>query len=110
MRRTQPAPKSGIERHVDLGLVGEPVKVDPRILTNLAAENFIPVVAPVELGADGATYNINADTMAGAIAGALGAKHFLILTDVAGGLDKGVELLTALDEAMIAAHKAYGPI
>src|SRR3546814_16804071 len=89
MRRTQPAPKSGIERHVDLGLVGEPVKVDPRILTNLAADNFIPVVAPVALGADGATYNINADTMAGAIEGALGDQRFFLLTDVAGVLANG---------------------
>src|SRR3546814_4500779 len=75
IRRTQPDPNSGIERHVDLGFVGEPVKVDPRILTNLAADNFIPVVAPVALGADGATYNINADTMAGAIAGEIGRAH-----------------------------------
>jgi len=68
--RTEPDPNSGIERHVDLGFVGEPVAVDPTILVNLTNDNFIPVVAPVALGADGATYNINADTMAGAIAGA----------------------------------------
>src|SRR3546814_14062585 len=74
--RTQPDPNSGIERHVDLGFVGEPVAVDPTILVNLTKDNFIPIVAPVALGADGATYNINADTMAGAIAGALGATRF----------------------------------
>src|SRR3546814_1493321 len=85
--RTQPDPNSGIERHVDLGFVGEPVAVDPTILVNLTKDNFIPIVAPVALGADGATYNINADTMAGAIAGALGAKRFFLLTDVAGVLD-----------------------
>ncbi|MCM8730968.1 acetylglutamate kinase [Hephaestia sp. GCM10023244] len=110
VRRTEPDPNSGIERHVDLGFVGDPVQVDPRILTNLAADNFIPVVAPVALGADGATYNINADTMAGAIAGALGAKRFFLLTDVAGVLDKAGELLTDLDEAKIAALKADGTI
>ncbi|HVJ00371.1 MAG TPA: acetylglutamate kinase [Sphingomonas sp.] len=110
VRRTEADPNSGIERHVDLGFVGEPVKVDPRILTNLAADNFIPVVAPVALGADGATYNINADTMAGAIAGALGAKRFFLLTDVAGVLDKAGELQTDLDRAKIDAMKADGTI
>src|SRR3546814_1832149 len=73
--RTEPDPKSGIERHVDLGFVGEPIAVDPTILVNLTKNNFIPVVAPVALGADGATYNINADTMADAIAGDLGEKR-----------------------------------
>ena len=103
--RTEPDPNSGIERHVDLGFVGEPVAVDPTILTNLTNDNFIPVVAPVALGADGATYNINADTMAGAIAGALGAKRFFLLTDVAGVLDKAGALLTDLDRAAIDALK-----
>jgi acetylglutamate kinase len=104
--RTQPDRNSGIERHVDLGFVGEPVAVDPTILKNLASDNFIPVVAPVALGADGATYNINADTMAGAIAGALGAKRFFLLTDVPGVLDKGGALLTDLDRPSIDALKA----
>src|SRR3546814_18260253 len=53
IRRTQPDPNSGVERHVDLGFVGAPVKVDPRILTTLRADNFIPVVAPLALGAAG---------------------------------------------------------
>lgn len=108
--RTEPDPNSGIERHVDLGFVGEPVAVDATILRNLAKDNFIPVVAPVALGADGATYNINADTMAGAIAGALGAKRFFLLTDVAGVLDKDKALLTDLDRAGIEALKADGTI
>lgn len=106
IRRTQPDPNSGIERHVDLGFVGEPVAVDATILRNLASDNFIPVVAPVALGADGATYNINADTMAGAIAGALGAKRFFLLTDVPGVMDKGGNLLTDLDQAAIEGLKA----
>lgn len=108
--RTQPDPNSGIERHVDLGFVGEPVAVDATILKNLASDDYIPVVAPVALGADGATYNINADTMAGAIAGALGAKRFFLLTDVAGVLDKTGILLTDLDERAVDALKADGTI
>jgi acetylglutamate kinase len=108
--RTEPDPNSGIERHVDLGFVGDPVAVDPTILNALARENFIPVVAPVALGADGATYNINADTMAGAIAAACGASRFFLLTDVAGVLDKSGELQTDLDPARIEALKADGTI
>ncbi|MDO9369562.1 MAG: acetylglutamate kinase [Sphingopyxis sp.] len=110
VRRTEPDPNSGIERHVDLGFVGEPVAVDPTILINLTKDNFIPIVAPVALGADGATYNINADTMAGAIAGALGAKRFFLLTDVAGVLDKSGALLTDLDRPAIEALKGDGTI
>ncbi len=110
VRRTEPDPNSGIERHVDLGFVGEPVAVDPTILINLTKDNFIPIVAPVALGADGATYNINADTMAGAIAGALGAKRFFLLTDVAGVLDKSGSLLTDLDRPAIEALRDDGTI
>jgi acetylglutamate kinase len=108
--RTEPDQNSGIERHVDLGFVGEPVKVDPSILKNLARDGFIPIVAPVALGADGETYNINADTMAGAIAGALGATRFFLLTDVAGVLNKAGELQTDLDRAAIEAMKDDGTI
>jgi acetylglutamate kinase len=108
--RTEPDRNSGIERHVDLGFVGEPVKVDPSILKNLARDGFIPIVAPVALGADGETYNINADTMAGAIAGALGATRFFLLTDVPGVLNKAGELQTDLDRASIEAMKDDGTI
>jgi len=108
--RTEPDRNSGIERHVDLGFVGEPVKVDPSILKNLARDGFIPIVAPVALGADGETYNINADTMAGAIAGALGATRFFLLTDVAGVLNKAGDLQTDLDRAAIEALKDDGTI
>jgi acetylglutamate kinase len=110
VRRTEPDRNSGIERHVDLGFVGDPVAVDPMILKTLARENVIPVVAPVALGIDGHTYNINADTMAGAIAAALGASRFFLLTDVAGVLDKSGELQSDLDPARIAALKADGTI
>ncbi len=110
VRRTEPDRNSGIERHVDLGFVGDPVAVDPSILTMLASQNVIPVVAPVALGVDGHTYNINADTMAGAIAGALGAARFFLLTDVAGVLDKAGELQSDLDPARIAELTADGTI
>jgi len=110
VKRTEPDPNSGIERHVDLGFVGDPVKVDPTILHTLADKGFIPVVAPVALGADGATYNINADTMAGAIAAACKASRFFLLTDVAGVLDKGGALITDLDPAGVAALQADGTI
>ncbi len=100
----------GIERHVDLGFVGEPVAVDTRILHSLVADGIIPVIAPIATGRDGHTYNINADTMAGAIAGALGAARFFLLTDVAGVLDKEGALLTDLDPARIAALRADGTI
>jgi acetylglutamate kinase len=108
--RSTPDTLQGIERHVDLGFVGKPVAVDRTILDTLSGSGIIPVVAPIALGADGHTYNINADTMAGAIAGALGASRFFLLTDVAGVLDKDKVLLTDLDPARIAALKADGTI
>ncbi|MBB6123913.1 acetylglutamate kinase [Sphingobium subterraneum] len=103
-------PNSGIERHVDLGFVGEPVQVDRRILDSLTRDGIIPVVAPVGIGADGHTYNVNADTMAGAIASALGASRFFLLTDVAGVLDKQGELLTDLRPDDIRALQGDGTI
>ena len=103
-------PLQGIERHVDLGFVGEPVSVDPSLLAKLSQEGFIPVVAPIALGADGHTYNIHADTMAGALAAACGASRFFLLTDVAGVLDKSGDLLTDLDPRRIEALKTDGTI
>jgi len=110
VRRTVPDPLQGIERHVDLGFVGEPVSVDRSILDTLSAAGVIPVIAPIAMGADGHTYNINADTMAGAIAAALGASRFFLLTDVAGVLDKEKRLLTDLDPAAITKLRADGTI
>ncbi|PXA98968.1 acetylglutamate kinase [Nostoc sp. 3335mG] len=110
VQRTEADTLQGIERHVDLGFVGEPVAVDPLILTTLAGQGFIPVVAPIALGADGHTYNINADTMAGAIAAACRASRFFLLTDVAGVLNKSGELMTDLDPAGIEALKSDGTI
>src|SRR5215218_4207134 len=89
-------PDSNIERVLDLGFVGEPVEVDRTLLDLLARSEMIPVIAPVAPGRDGATYNINADTFAGAIAGSLGAKRLLFLTDVDGVLDANKKLITEL--------------
>ena len=108
--RNQPDPLQGIERNVDLGFVGEPVAVDRRIIDSLSREGIIPVIAPIGIGADGHTYNINADTMAGAIAAALGASRFFLLTDVAGVLDKQGQLLSDLDPAAVRALREDGTI
>ncbi|WP_294198294.1 acetylglutamate kinase [uncultured Sphingomonas sp.] len=108
--RRAPDPLQGIERNVDLGFVGEPVAVDRRIIDSLSAEGIIPVIAPIGIGADGHTYNINADTMAGAVAAALGASRFFLLTDVAGVLDKQGQLVTDLDPAAVAELRADGTI
>jgi len=84
LTRTVRDPGSNIERVLDLGFVGEPEHVDPRVLKLMIGADIVPVVAPSGVGEDGQTYNINADTVAGAIAGALGAERMLMLTDVAG--------------------------
>jgi acetylglutamate kinase len=89
-------PTSNIERVLDLGYVGEPVEIDRTLLDLLARSEMIPVIAPVAPGRDGNTYNINADTFAGAIAGAVFAKRLLFLTDVPGVLDKKGELIPEL--------------
>jgi acetylglutamate kinase len=105
-----PDPNSGIERNVDLGFVGDPVKVDRRILDSLSKDGIIPVIAPVGIGTDGETYNINADTMAGAIAAELKAKRFFLLTDVPGVLSKDKDLLSDLKPADIGGLIADGTI
>ena len=87
---------SAIQQAVDLGFVGEPAHVDVTVLNALMAHNLIPVVAPVGNGEDGKTYNINADTAAGAIAAALNAKRMLMLTDVQGVLNKNGKLISSL--------------
>jgi acetylglutamate kinase len=96
LRRTTRDPDSNIEKVLDLGFVGEPVKVNPGILNELAQSGMIPVIAPIGIGAEGETYNINADTAAGAIAGALAARKLMVLTDVAGVLNKDKELISEL--------------
>jgi acetylglutamate kinase len=94
--RTMVDPGSSIEKVVDLGFVGEPHKVDITVLTQILGRELIPVLAPVATSAEGGTYNVNADTFAGAIAGALKAKRLLLLTDVPGVLDKSKTLIKEL--------------
>jgi acetylglutamate kinase len=89
-------PVTGVETVIDFGQVGEPVRINTEILHTIMKSDAIPVVAPVGLGYDGETYNVNADTAAGAIASATGAKRLLLLTDVAGVLDKNKELISEL--------------
>lgn len=103
-------PNRGIERNVDLGFVGEPVRVDRAIIDTLSASGVIPVIAPIAPDVDGNTFNINADTMAGAVAAALGAARLFLLTDVAGVLDKTGELLTDLTPAQIESLHADGTV
>src|SRR3954449_3907570 len=94
--RTVVDPKSNTERDVDLGFVGEPDHVNRQVLDAVLKAELIPVLAPVAVGADAQTYNVNADTFAGAIAGAMNAKRLLLLTDVAGVLDKNKQLIKEL--------------
>jgi acetylglutamate kinase len=99
--RTKKDPDSEIEKIVDLGYVGDPKRVDKKLIEALiyADEDYIPVIAPIGVAEDGQTYNINADTVAGALAGALNAKRMLLLTDVAGVLDKNGELIRQMTVA-----------
>ncbi len=108
--RTVIDPGSKIEQVVDLGFVGEPETVDTMVLDQVLRRELIPVLAPVAAAMDGGTYNVNADTFAGAIAGALGAKRLLLLTDVPGVLDKNKTLIEHLSIADARALIADGTI
>jgi acetylglutamate kinase len=108
--RTTRDPGSQIEQVVDLGFVGEPDQVDTAIIETICNAGMIPVIAPIAPGADGETYNVNADTMAGALAAALGAARLFLLTDVPGVLGKDGALLTDLTPAAIAGLQADGTI
>jgi acetylglutamate kinase len=96
LTRTVVDPDSHIEKIIDLGFVGEPEKVDTTVLNEILGRQLIPVLAPVAAATNGGTFNVNADTFAGAIAGALHAKRFLLLTDVPGVLDKSKTLIKEL--------------
>ena len=100
-KKSRKDPTSNIEHIVDLGFVGDPKKVDPKIVQALisADQDYIPVIAPIGVSDEGETYNINADTVAGAIAGALNAKRMLLLTDVAGVLGADGELVRQMSIA-----------
>ena len=94
--RTTRDKDSNIEKAIDLGYVGEPAEVDITVLEQILGRELIPVLAPVAAGIKGGTFNVNADTFAGAIAGALSAKRLLLLTDVPGVLDKSKKLIPEL--------------
>jgi acetylglutamate kinase len=96
LTRTVIDPDSALEKVVDLGFVGEPDKVDTTVLDQVLGRELIPVLAPVAAAVNGGTFNVNADTFAGAIAGALKAKRLLLLTDVPGVLDKSKNLIKEL--------------
>ncbi len=110
LTRTERDPDSNIERVVDLGFVGDPEEVNPSIVQVLTANEIIPVVAPLGSSRDGTTYNINADTFASELAASLKAKRLLLLTDVAGVLDKDKKLIHHLSVSQAKAMIADGTI
>jgi acetylglutamate kinase len=91
-----PDPESNLMKAVDIGYVGDPVEVNPHIVDVISKSDLIPVIAPVGISRDGETLNINADTFASALAARMKAKRLLLLTDVAGVLDKDKNLVTQL--------------
>jgi acetylglutamate kinase len=110
LTRTVRDSDSNIERALDLGFVGEPEHVDVRVIHALTGGGLVPVIAPVGVGEDGQTYNINADTVAAAIAGSLTATRLLMLTDVPGVLDKEKRLIPDLTVAQARDAIADGTI
>jgi len=110
LTRTKRDPSSNIEKVVDLGFVGEPAKISPALLETILHSDAIPVIAPIGVSADGDSYNINADTFAGAIADAMKAKRLLLLTDVAGVLDANRQLMSELKVADVPSLVADGTI
>src|SRR5208337_4050820 len=110
LTRTKIDPDSHIERALDLGFVGEPTAVDVRVIHALTGGGLVPVIAPIGVDADGQTYNINADTVAAAVAGALNATRLLILTDVPGVLDRNKKLIESLTLAEVGERIADGTI
>lgn len=108
--KTQKDPDSNIEKAIDLGFVGEPKVVNRAVIDMVLKAELIPVIAPVAPGNDGHTYNVNADTFAGAIAGALGAARLLFLTDVPGVLDRDKKLIRELTRKQALALIADGTI
>lgn len=92
-----PDPTSNLMQAVDIGYVGDPAEVHPHIIDVISQSDLIPVVAPIGFDREGHTYNINADTFASALAARMKAKRLLLLTDVAGVLDKDKRLIAELD-------------
>ena len=110
LRRTRRDPDSNIEKILDLGFVGEPSAINPEILETFEESPFIPVIAPIGVGDHGQTYNINADTAAGAVAAALHASRLFLLTDVAGVLDRDDKLVQQLSPTEARAMIADGTV
>jgi acetylglutamate kinase len=110
LRRTKRDPDSNIEKILDLGFVGEPSKINPGVLDELVVSDMVPVVAPIGVGPHGESFNINADTVAGAIAQAVGAARLFLLTDVEGVLDKKGELVHDMNVARARELMADGTI
>jgi len=110
LKRTLKDPDSHIEKVLDLGFVGDPTHVDPTVLDKFAEADIIPVIAPIGLGEEGQTYNINADTAAGAIASALSAAKLIMMTDVEGLMDAAGQLVPRLTTAEAKKMLAGGSI
>lgn len=110
LQRTKKDPESQIEKVLDLGLVGEPTEVQPHILDYFKKSDITPVIAPIGAGPNGETLNINADTAAGAVAGAVNARRMLMLTDVIGVLDKSGDLVAEMTVSQAKAYIADGTI
>jgi acetylglutamate kinase len=108
--KTQRDPDSNIERALDLGFVGTPVKINPGVVELFIESDYIPVIAPVGVGRKGETFNVNGDTAAGAIAGALRAERLLLLTDVSGVKDASGDVVTNLTRADVERMTADGVI
>ncbi|PJK31366.1 acetylglutamate kinase [Minwuia thermotolerans] len=110
LTRSKADPDSNIERILDLGFVGEPRHINPDIFNAIDLDAVIPVIAPIGVGKNGETFNINADSAAGAIASALGAAKLIMLTDVAGVLDKDGQLLPVLTPRDVLVLRGEGVI
>ena len=108
--RTRKNPETGATETVDLGFVGEPEKVNTEVLQSIVRSDMIAVIAPIGIGEKGETYNINADTVAGAVAGALNADRMLLLTDVPGVMDRNGNLIESLTTTEARALIADGTI
>jgi acetylglutamate kinase len=97
LKRVKRDATTGFEVEMDLGFVGDPIVENPGAIEAFMRANMIPVIAPLAQDDEGQTYNINADTVAGEIAGALKAERLLLLTDIAGLMNKQGELITEID-------------
>jgi acetylglutamate kinase len=110
LKRTKKDPDSNIEKLLDLGFVGEPTAINAHVIENITRSDMIPVIAPIGMGPNGETYNINADTAAGAIAAAIKAHKLMMLTDVPGILTKDKQLISEINAAEIDSLLADGTI